>query len=184
MSHSNIAYNKAEALQYKGSKVFYEYDRHLLNTIFQFHTDIGASRELPTDKGQLKKYLIRLHETLSVNNPLFPEDVDFGAVYADWMVAVVYEEAKRYGNNISALARCFNEWYKLNADKYIKSRVQVADKKSRSVSEFTNVEIARLYEIITVLNGGESFGLFNNKDVNSFCRKVRNEYKTRGLNHI
>lgn len=184
MSHSKIAKNKAEAVQYKNNKVFFEYDRHLLNTIFQFHTDIGASRELPTDKGQLKKYLIRLHETLSVNNPLFPEDVEFGIIYADWMVAVVYEEAKRYGNNISALARCFNDWYKLNADKYIKSNMQLQQNTGRSVAEFTNVEIARLYEIITRLNGGENFGLFNSEDVNSFCKRVKKEYQNRGLNHV
>jgi len=175
------AYTKKQAIEYKDSGIKFEYDKNLLNTIYKFHVDIGASKELPTDKRTLQNYLIRLHETITVNNPIYPDHVEFDRIYPSWMMAVIYEEAKRNGNNISALARCFNEWYKVNADKYIKSEApSYGNTKSRRVAEFSNAEIARQYDIILMLNENNlNTGLFGSTGAKSYFNRVKQEYEAR-----
>ena len=98
-------------------------------------------------------------------------------------MAVVYEVAKRHGNNISALARCFNDWFKLNADEFIpKNELPYTQNKSRTIKEFTNVEISRLYDIVEMLNDGDLIGgLFNTGGAQSFFKRLKAEYELRGL---
>lgn len=176
----SIVHTKKEAKKCKELGLDYEYDRDLLNLLYQFHTDIGANKELPEERLSLKNYLIRLHETLTLNNKLYPDDVPYTEIYGDWMLAVVFEEAKRYGNNISALARCFNDWYKLNADKYIKSTAPERVGKSRDIKDFSNVEIARLHDIVEMLNDGDiTGGLFATGGAQSFFKRLKLEYDTR-----
>lgn len=172
------AYTKKQAIEYKDSGIKFEYDKNLLNTIYKFHIDIGASKELPTDKRTLQSYLIRLHETITVNNPIYPEDVEFDTIYPSWMMAVIYEEAKRNGNNISALARCFNEWYKINAHQYIKSTApSYSNSSNRTVADFSNAEIARQYDLILMLNENNlNTGLFGSTGAKSYFNRVKEEY--------
>ena len=163
-------------------KIDYEYPKDLLKILYDFHTDIGATRELPADRQKLTEYLIRLHETITVKNPLFPDDTEFISVYGVWMLAVIYEVAPRHGNNISALARCFNEWYKLNADQFIESKEQTYNQSSRTIKDFTNVEIARLHDIVEMLNDGDLIGgLFNTGGAQSFFKRLKAEYEARAL---
>lgn len=180
---TRIANTKYEVNNYRSLQMKFEYDKNILNTLYQFHIDIGATKELPTDKKALKDYLIRLHETITVNNPILPDHVRFDSVYGVWMMAVVYEVAKRHGNNISALARCFNDWFKLNADEFIpKNELPYNQSKSRTIKEFTNVEISRLYDIVEMLNYGDLIGgLFSTGGANSFFKRLKSEYELRGL---
>ena len=46
---SRIADTKYEVKNYRSLEVKFEYDKNILNTLYQFHIDIGASKELPTD---------------------------------------------------------------------------------------------------------------------------------------
>ena len=177
-----IANNKHDALTNQSLGIDYEYPKELLKLLYDFHTDIGATRELPADKVKLKEYLIRLHETIAVKNPLFPDTTDFENVYGVWMLAVIYEVAPRHGNNISALARCFNEWYKLNADQFIESKEQTFRQTSRTIKDFTNVEVARLYDIVEMLNDGDLIGgLFSTGGAQSFFKRLKIEYEARAL---
>jgi len=176
----STVYTKKEVSKCIELGLNYEYDKDLLNLLYQFHIDIGATKDLPEERNTLKKYLVRLHETITLYNRLYPDDVAFTVIYGDWMLAVVYEEVKRYGNNISALAKCFNDWYKINADKYIKSTAPTNNYKSRNIKDFTNVEIARLYETVDMLNNGDSIGgLFNTGGAKSFFKRLKQEYETR-----
>lgn len=183
---TRIANTKYEVKSFESLQIKFEYDKNLLNTLYQFHVDIGAAKELPVDKKALKNYLIRLHETITVKNPIFPDDVRFDSVYGVWMMAVVYEVAKRHGNNISALARCFNDWFKLNASEFIvKEELTYGNRKSRTIQEFTNVEISRLYDIIEMINKGDNIGgLFNTGGAQSFCARLKKEYEQRELDLI
>jgi len=177
-----IANNKHDALTNHSLGLKFEYPKELLKLLYDFHTDIGATRELPADKERLKEYLVRLHETIAVKNPLFPDTTEFENVYGVWMLAVIYEVAPRHGNNISALARCFNEWYKLNADQFIESKQQNYMQTSRTIKDFTNVEIARLYDIVEMLNDGDLIGgLFNTGGAQSFFKRLKVEYEARAL---
>jgi len=177
-----IANNKHDALTNQSLGIDYEYPKELLKLLYDFHTDIGATRELPADKVKLKEYLIRLHETIAVKNPLFPDTTDFENVYGVWMLAVIYEVAPRHGNNISALARCFNEWYKLNADQFIESKEQTFRQTSRTIKDFTNVEVARLYDIVEMLNDGDLIGgLFSTGGAQSFFKRLKAEFEARAL---
>lgn len=179
---NRIANNKHEALTNLSLGLKFEYPKDLLKLLYDFHTDIGATKELPSDKERLKEYLIRLHETIAVKNPLFPDNIDFENVYGVFMMAVIYEVAPRHGNNISALARCFNEWYKLNADQFIESTDRQEVSKYRTIKDFTNVEIARLYDIVEMLNDGDLIGgLFNTGGAQSFFKRLKTEYEARGL---
>ena len=113
--------NKQEVLNVsKRSNEHWEYDRNLLNMLYKFLVDIGANKDLPDDKTQLKGYLVRLHETITIKNSMFPLYTDFLELYQAWMNDVIFGKIGRNGNNISALARCFNEWYKANANNWIK----------------------------------------------------------------
>ncbi len=177
-----IANNKQDAKNYSSSGIEFDYSNDLMKLLYDFHTDIGATKELPTDKIKVKEYLVRLHETITVKNPLYPNDVNFDMIYGVWMMAVIYEEAPRYGNNISALARCFNEWYKKNSDQFIKSSQDHIVSKYRNISDFSNVEIARLYDIVEMLNDGDLIGgLFNTGGAQSFFKRLKSEYIARGL---
>lgn len=179
---NRIANNKHEATTYRSLEMKFDYSNELLKMLYDFHTDIGATKELPADKVKLKEYLIRLHETITVKNPLFPDNVNFDSVYGVWMMAVIYEVAPRHGNNISALARCFNEWYKLNAGQFIQSKEQEYKSTSRTIKDFTNVEIARLHDIVEMLNDGDLIGgLFNTGGAQSFFKRLKTEYELRGL---
>ena len=123
-----------------------------------------------------------MHETITVKNPLFPDKVNFESIYGVWVMAVIYEVAPRHGNNISALARCFNEWYKLNADQFIQIKEQEYKTTSRTIKDFTNVEIARLHDIVEMLNDGDLIGgLFNTGGAQSFFKRLKSEYELRGL---
>ena len=47
--------NKQEVLNFsKRSNEHWEYDRNLLNMLYKFLVDIGANKDLPEDKSQLK----------------------------------------------------------------------------------------------------------------------------------
>jgi hypothetical protein len=177
-----IANNKHDALTNLSLGIDYEYPKELLKLLYDFHTDIGATRELPADKVKLKEYLIRLHETIAIKNPLFPDTTDFENVYGIWMMAVIYEVAPRQGNNISALARCFNDWYKLNADQFIPSSQRQEVSKYRTIKEFTSVEVARLHDIVEMLNDGDLIGgLFSTGGAHSFFKRLKTEHEVRGL---
>ncbi len=176
-----IAKTKKQAKEYKESRFRFDYDKNLLNTIYKFHIDIGATKELPNDKKSLQSYLIRLHETITLNNPIFPDHVTFDEIYPTWMMAVIFEEAKRNGNNISALARCFNDWYKLNADNYIESQVpSFVNTSGRSVEDFSNDEIYDQFNLIKMLSNNEmNSGLFGSTGAKSYFNRVKQEYEAR-----
>lgn len=179
---NRIANNKHDVNTYRSLELKFDYSNELLKLLYDFHLDIGAIKELPTDKAKVKEYLIRLHETITVKNPLYPDKVNFESIYGVWMMAVIYEVAPRHGNNISALARCFNEWYKKNADQFIESSERPIVSKNRTIQDFTNVEIARLHDIVEMLNDGDlKGGLFATGGAQSFFKRLKIEYETRGL---
>ena len=102
-----IANTKQEVLMYREEGIRYEYDKDMMNALFAFMHDIGAKNDLPYEKNKIQSYLIRMHETIMVNNPMIPDDLNFQDIYPQWMMDVIYNKAKRHGNNISALAYCF-----------------------------------------------------------------------------
>ena len=51
---TRIADTKYEVNNYRSLQMKFEYDKNILNTLYQFHIDIGATKELPTDKKALK----------------------------------------------------------------------------------------------------------------------------------
>ena len=176
-----IANTKKEANNYYEISTRFDYDRDLLNTLYKFHTDIGATKELPTEKEALKKYLVRLHETLMVKNPLFGEDTPFVDVYPKWLMAVIYDEAKRYGNNISALAKCFNDWYKLNAGSYLQHKEQPKKESAQTKLEsWPDNIIKEQYLIIKMLNNNDTtFGLLGTENAKSYFNRIQQEYQKR-----
>jgi hypothetical protein len=176
----NIAYTKIDVKRYRAADAKFGYDKTLLNLLYDFHTDIGAVKELPNSREEGLSYLVRLHETIAVNNIIFPDDVRFEKIYADWMLDVVYERAPRKGNNISALARCFNEWYKINAINYIKAAPITYTNSSKKVEQFDNDTIQRQYQIIKMLNGNSiDSGLFATGGAKSYFKRIKQEYYTR-----
>jgi hypothetical protein len=180
-----IARTKAEAQQHKAIGTRVEYEKELLNTLYRFHSDIGANKELPTEKEALKSYLIRLHETLTVNNPIFGNDILFSDIYPEWLMAVVYDKATRYGNNISALARCFNDWYKMNADKYLNKPMNPVVKREGkgSVERWPDHVIKSQYQTILMLNSNSpDFGLLESKGAKSYFNSIKQEYIKRFMN--
>lgn len=176
----SIAYTKIDVKRYRAADLKFGYDKNLLNTLYDFHQDIGAVKELPTNRADGLNYLVRLHETIAVNNPIFPDDILFDLIYADWMMDVVYERAPRKGNNISALARCFNEWYKINAINYIKAAPITYTNSSKKVEQFDNNTIQRQYQIIKMLNGNSmDGGLFATGGAKSYFKRIKQEYYIR-----
>ena len=176
-----IATTKKEANNYYDLNVKFEYDRDLLNTLYKFHTDIGATKELPTEKEALKKYLVRLHETLMVKNPIFGDNILFIDVYAKWLMAVIYDEAKRYGNNISALAKCFNDWYRQNAGHFLPQKEQYTRKSfSTGIESWPSDTILEQYRIISMINQNDTaMGLFGTKNAKSYFNRIQQEYQRR-----
>jgi hypothetical protein len=176
-----IANTKKEANNYYEISTRFEYNKDLLNTLYKFHTDIGATKELPTEKEALKKYLVRLHETLMVKNPLFGDDIPFIEVYPKWLMAVIYDEAKRYGNNISALAKCFNDWYKLNAGVFLQHKeLSTKEIAQTSLESWPDKTIIEQYKIITKINNNSTdFGLFGTKNAKSYFNRIQKEFQRR-----
>ena len=176
----NIAHTKTEVKRYRAADAKFGYDKTLLNLLYDFHQDIGALKELPTERAAGVRYLIRLHETITVNNQIFPDTVRFDTIYADWMMDVIYEKAQRKGNNISALARCFNEWYKTNAINYIQSETFSHGYSNKSVQQFDDDTIIRQYEIIKMLNNNNmDSGLFATGGAKSYFKRIKLEFNKR-----
>lgn len=180
--------NKIEVLNVtKRSNEQWEYDRNLLNMLYKFLVDIGANKDLPDDKVQLKSYLIRLHETITLKNNMFPFYADFIEIYNAWMQDVIYGRIGRNGNNISALARCFNEWYKINAVNWIKQeqkeeRVErTSGKDPETLEEMPDDELKSILKIIRRLGGSDMESMFKSTEAKSYFNRVLAECKKRGI---
>ena len=184
-----IAKNKREVQNYSKGNEHWEYGRDLLNELYKFLVDIGANRELPEDKPALKQYLIRLHETIAIKNGMFPLYSPFLDIYKAWMSDVVYGKIGRNGNNISALVRCFNEWYKINAATWINNgspdlQVERASGKGPSgkrVEEMDDDQLVSLLQTLEKIGGSDMKSLFNTTGSESFTNRVLEECKKRGL---
>ena len=180
--------NKQEVLNVsKRSNEHWEYDRNLLNMLYKFLVDIGANKDLPDDKTQLKGYLVRLHETITIKNSMFPLYTDFLELYQAWMNDVIFGKIGRNGNNISALARCFNEWYKANANNWIKKEhkeeqvERTSGRGNETIETMSDDELLKILKIIDRIGGNDMGSLFNTTEAMSYCNRVLEECKKRGL---
>lgn len=180
--------NKQEVLNLsKRSNEHWEYDRNLLNMLYKFLVDIGANRDLPDDKLQLKQYLIRLHETITLKNGMFPIYAEFTKIYKSWMDDVIFGKIGRNGNNISALARCFNEWYKANAVNWIgvehkgEQVERTSGRGTETIEKMPDEELLKILKIIDRIGGNDMGSLFNTTKAMSYCNRVLEECKKRGL---
>lgn len=111
--------------------------------IEQFLQDVGADNEIPTGRKEKFYFLNNWHKKVAVNNPLWPEDLPFGYVYAAFVNAIIYNRVERQGNNIQAFVKAFRTWitqggvrdrlyqqyYKDNPDKAPKQIEKSAEKK-------------------------------------------------------
>lgn len=105
-----IVKTKQQAISYRDDQIRTSYDREMLNAIYLFLIDIGASRDIPESEGPRKAFIQRVHESLSVNNPFYPEDIPFHVVYPRFFSVVINNQVERRGNNISALVGAFKNW--------------------------------------------------------------------------
>jgi hypothetical protein len=110
-----IAKTKKSVLSFQEDKIKVEYESGLIDGIYHFLQDIGAKNDIPADKTEAKNYVIRIHEQLAINNPIFPSEVEFSKIYNAWMADVIYGRSVRKGNNVSALVICLNDWIQLNS---------------------------------------------------------------------
>jgi len=174
------ANKKIDVLMYREEKIQFSYDPDMMNSLFAFMHDIGAKNELPYEKSKTQQYLIRLHETIMVNNPMIPNDLDFRDIYPSFMMDVIYNKAKRNGNNISALAYCFNEWYKTNAEKFLQSKQEVKPVKSTKLEAWDDKTIHDLYQTVVMLTKHNMIdGIWKMKGGESFFGRLKREFDNR-----
>jgi hypothetical protein len=175
-----IATTKNEVMAYKEEGVRYTYDKEMMNTLFGFMHDIGAKNELPYEKDKIQKYLIRLHEVLMVENNMIPDDIPFTDIYPQFMMDVIYNKAKRHGNNISAIAYCFNEWFKINADKYLIKKDFTKETKSTKLEAWDDKTIHDLYQTVVMLTRNNMIdGIWKMKGGDSFFGRLKTEFHKR-----
>lgn len=175
-----IATTKNEVKAYQEEGIRFTYDKEMMNTLFGFMHDIGAKNELPYEKEKIQKYLIRLHEVLMVENPMIPDDIPFTDIYPQFMMDVIYNKAQRHGNNISALAYCFNEWYKKNADNYLKKKEFHKPVKATRLESWDDKTIHDLYQTVMMLTRNNTIdGIWKMKGGESFFGRLKAEFQKR-----
>ena len=118
---------------------------------------------------------------------MFPLYADFLEVYQAWMSDVIFGKIGRNGNNISALAKCFNEWSKANANNWIKKEhkgeqgERTSEKGNETIETMPDDELLKILKIIDRIGGNDMGSLFNTTKAMSYCNRVLAECKKRGL---
>lgn len=175
-----IAKSKQDVLLFREEGINFEYDKDMMNTFVQFLKDIGAHEQLGSTTKDARGFVTRLHESLMVNNPLISLEVNFIEVYPKWMMAVVYGKVDRYGNNVSALSKCFNTWYKENANLFLKApKIIHKNQGGRRFEDMRDSEIKSMFETIESLDkrGIKVRTLF--KGMNNSFDRIKSEYNRR-----
>lgn len=177
-----IAHTRKQALVYQIDKIRFQYPKEVMNALYLFLVDIGAKNEIPDDR---KSYLIRLHEAISINNPVYPEDVNFDEIYPKFFNDVITGKAKRYGNNLSALVQCFNSWYQLNSHRYIEHKIIATpsndSESGRRIEQWSDESINSAYNTLAMIYGDyRELEIF--KSTKGQIARLKREYETRFKN--
>lgn len=98
---------KPQALAFRYEKIKYGYHRSIREKTYFFLLDIGAKKDIPENA---KQYVMRVLDSLTVNNPYYPDEVPFDIVLPRFYAQVVSGQVERKGNNISAIIGAFRSW--------------------------------------------------------------------------
>lgn len=109
---SNWAYpvTKRQAIDFQDDGVQVSLSKSLAGNLVNFLQSIGADNELPDDHRSQVEWLNHFHKQLAVNNPLWPEDMSFEFVYAQFVNAVMYKRVDLRGHNVHAFITAFRDW--------------------------------------------------------------------------
>lgn len=102
--------NKRIALSYQDEGVRIGLDNGLSGSLLNFLQTLGADNEIPEDYAAQRGWLNHFHQQVAVNNPLWPEDMDFEFVYRNFVNAVMYNRVGLKGHNVHAFITAFRDW--------------------------------------------------------------------------
>lgn len=172
-----VAKTKAQAISFRESQIKFGYEIGLIKEFGKFLKDIGGDGKLPTDSMERLTEIKRLHESLSVNNGMFPSNLPFQIVYPPFFTAVVNRSIERKGSNIGAVIEAFKLWISSSeiidmlTDRHRRDNPEYKSSlklhkpeetkednnlKGKNVNEFEDQDILDLYKQITTIYSGEA----------------------------
>lgn len=101
---------KRQAIQHRDNGVNVSLTRELAGNLVNFLQSMGADNELPEDHRGQVEWLNHFHMQVAVNNPLWPEEMSFEFVYAQFVNAAMYNRVELRGHNIHAFITAFRDW--------------------------------------------------------------------------
>lgn len=131
--------SKRRALDMQDVGVRTSITKSLAGNLVNFMQSIGADNELPTDHAKQVQWLNHFHRQLAVNNPLWPEKMDFEFVYAAFANAVIYDRVTVKGHNIHAFISAFKDFIMSEGDKLDQDWIRKTTPKREALPEKTTI---------------------------------------------
>lgn len=108
---SSVPTSKGEAIRLMRSDGVMPSVGKFGNKILEYFQLIGADQKMPTEREDLKGYIMRWHCHVCILNDLFPADMPYGFVYNHFFNAVIQNKVEIKGYNVRAQIAAFNEWW-------------------------------------------------------------------------